>query len=57
MDINHYQYLRECELESALLETQADIASGKFVTESVDKPIKKIIKGIKKACDHNFVYK
>jgi hypothetical protein len=42
MNIDHYHYLRECELEAALLEAQSDIASGKAVTESVDKHIKRI---------------
>lgn len=36
MDIDHYHYLRECELAAALAESQADLAEGRFVTESVD---------------------
>ena len=31
MDIAHYHYLRECELEAALAESQADLAAGRFV--------------------------
>jgi len=50
MDIHHYHYLRECELEAALLETQSDIKSGKVTIESVGKHIKKIMKGIQKLC-------
>ena len=34
MDIAHYQYLRECELDAALAETRADMAAGRFVKES-----------------------
>ena len=34
MDIAHYHYLRECELEAALAETRADLAAGRTVTES-----------------------
>ncbi|HEY8037182.1 MAG TPA: type II toxin-antitoxin system Phd/YefM family antitoxin [Methylobacter sp.] len=34
MDIAHYHYLRECELEAALAETRADLAAGRFVKES-----------------------
>jgi mRNA-degrading endonuclease YafQ of YafQ-DinJ toxin-antitoxin module len=34
MDIAHYHYLRECELEAALAETRADLAAGRFVQES-----------------------
>ena len=33
--IEKYNYLRECELEAALLETKRDIKEGKFVKESV----------------------
>ena len=35
MDIAHYQYLRECELDAALAQTRADIAAGRFIVESV----------------------
>jgi PHD/YefM family antitoxin component YafN of YafNO toxin-antitoxin module len=34
MDIAHYHYLRECELEAALAETRADLAAGRAVQES-----------------------
>lgn len=34
MDLAHYHYLRECELEAALQETCADLAAGRFVRES-----------------------
>ncbi len=36
MDMEHYHYLRECELEAALAQTRADIAEGLFVKESVE---------------------
>ena len=36
MDIAHYNYLRECELEAALSQTYADLAAGRFVQESVE---------------------
>jgi hypothetical protein len=36
MDIKHYHYLRECELESALAQTRADLAAGHFVKESAE---------------------
>lgn len=36
MDIAHYHYLRECELAAALAESQADLAAGRFVRESVE---------------------
>jgi predicted transcriptional regulator len=34
MELAQYNYLRECELEAALAESQADIAAGRFVMES-----------------------
>ena len=34
MDMAHYHYLRECELEAALVQSRADIASGRFVQET-----------------------
>ncbi|HLI17551.1 MAG TPA: hypothetical protein VKV22_04670 [Rhodanobacteraceae bacterium] len=44
MGIEHYQYLRECELTAALAESQADIAAGRFVMESVDAHMKRLAK-------------
>ncbi len=43
--IEKYNYLRECELEAALLDTKRDIKEGKFVKESVEKHIKKLARG------------
>lgn len=37
MELAHYHYLRECELDAALAETRADLAAGRFTTESVDE--------------------
>lgn len=34
MELSHYHYLRECELEAALAETRADLAAGRSVKES-----------------------
>jgi hypothetical protein len=34
MDIAHYHYLRECELDAALAQTRADLAAGRFTLES-----------------------
>jgi hypothetical protein len=44
MDIEHYHYLRECELTAALAESQADITAGRFVKESVDAHMKRLAK-------------
>ncbi len=34
MDMAHYHYLRECELDAALAQTRADLATGRAVQES-----------------------
>ncbi len=43
--IEKYNYLRECELEAALLESKRDLKQKKFVKESVEKHIKRIAAG------------
>ncbi|MFZ1037952.1 MAG: type II toxin-antitoxin system prevent-host-death family antitoxin [Smithella sp.] len=45
LPIEKYNYLRECELEAALLESKRDIKEGKFVKESVERHIKRISRG------------
>ena len=42
MDLKQYHYLRECELEAALLEAQNDIQSGNVIVESVEKHMKRL---------------
>jgi len=44
MDIEHYHYLRECELTATLAESRADIAAVRFVKESVDAHMKRLAK-------------
>lgn len=34
MDVAHYHYLRECELDVALMQTKADVTAGRAVAES-----------------------
>ena len=34
MDVAHYHYLRECELDAALAQSQTDLAAGRVVAES-----------------------
>ncbi len=34
MDVAHYHYLRECELDAALAQSHADRAAGRVVVES-----------------------
>ena len=34
MEVAQYNYLRECELDAAVAQSRADVAAGRFVTES-----------------------
>lgn len=40
LTMDQYSYLRECELEAALKESETDLANGKFVVETVEEHIK-----------------
>jgi hypothetical protein len=42
MHMDHYHYLRECELEVALIQTQADLKAGRFVIESPEAHIARL---------------
>jgi hypothetical protein len=42
MEIAQYHYLRECELETALAETRADLAAGRFVEESPEAHVRRV---------------
>ena len=42
MDIEHYHYLRECELEAALSQSRADLAEGRFVKESPEAHVARL---------------
>jgi hypothetical protein len=42
MDIEHYQYLRECELEAALAQVHADVAAGRFIAESPESHLERL---------------
>jgi PHD/YefM family antitoxin component YafN of YafNO toxin-antitoxin module len=41
--LEHYDHLRECELEAALQEARDDIAAGRFVQESVEEHVKRVL--------------
>jgi hypothetical protein len=45
LSIEKYNYLRECELETALLEAKKDLKNGNFNIESVEKHIERIKNG------------
>jgi len=42
MDLEHYHYLRECELEAALAQTRADLAAGRFVKEGAEEHLARL---------------
>lgn len=44
VNIDHYNYLRECELEAALNNVKKDYEQGNYITESVEKHIKRVLK-------------
>lgn len=42
VDIERYEYLRECELEQAYREVQEDIKNGNYDTKSVEEHMKEL---------------
>lgn len=42
MRLEHYNYLRECELQVARFQAKEDLKTGDFVMENVDDHIKRI---------------
>lgn len=42
MDLAHYHYLRECELDAALAQSRADVAAGRFVVESAQAHVARL---------------
>lgn len=45
LPMEKYNYLRECELETALKEVKKDLKEGNYIKESVEKHIKRITNG------------
>ncbi|MFP4012136.1 MAG: prevent-host-death protein [Spirochaetaceae bacterium] len=45
LTMEQYNYLRECELEAALVETRNDLKAGNVVEESVQEHIDRITSG------------
>jgi hypothetical protein len=42
MHLDHYHYLRECELDAALAQSQADMAAGRFARESAQAHMERL---------------
>lgn len=42
MDLDHYHYLRECELEAALAQSRSDIEAGRFVKGSPEEHLERL---------------
>ena len=45
LSMEKYNYLRECELEAALLEAKQDLKTGNFKTDSIDNHMKRVLNG------------
>ena len=45
LTLEQYNYLRECELEAALVETRKDLKEGSVVEESVEDHLNRIASG------------
>ncbi len=46
LDMDRYNFLRECELEAALAEAKKELKEGRYIAESVDDHIKRITNDI-----------
>lgn len=46
MDVAHYEYLRECELEAALSHSRADMNAGRFVIETPEEHLSRLERSI-----------
>lgn len=42
MEVAQYHYLRECELDAALAQSQADVTAGRFVVESAQQHVARL---------------
>jgi len=42
MNMEHYNYLRECELDAAIHQAKIDYRDGNYITETVEDHIKRI---------------
>ena len=42
MELAHYQYLRECELSAAIIESKEDMAAGRYIEESVEQHLARL---------------
>ncbi|NJL72411.1 MAG: type II toxin-antitoxin system prevent-host-death family antitoxin [Candidatus Competibacteraceae bacterium] len=45
LTVDEYNRLRECELETAILETKKDIEEGNYIEETVEEHIKRLTRG------------
>ena len=42
MEIAQYHYLRECELEAALVQSRADVSAGRAIQETADAHMRRL---------------
>ena len=43
MGLDQYHHLRECELENALAESRSDVAAGRYVDESAEAHVARLL--------------
>ncbi len=53
VDVDYYRHLRECELESAVQQAKADIAAGRYVKESAQEHVQRILKKYDLSTDYH----
>lgn len=49
MEVAHYQYLRECELDAALAQSRADVEAGRYVVETAQQHVDRLQKELQPA--------
>jgi hypothetical protein len=49
MDIEQYRYLRECELDVSIAENKADMAAGRYKTQTVQEHVDELMAEIASA--------
>ena len=42
MEMAHYHYLRECELEAALIQSRSDLVAGRAIQETADAHLRRL---------------
>jgi hypothetical protein len=49
MEVAHYRYLRECELDAALAQSRADVEAGRYVVETAQQHVDRLQQALQPA--------